>query len=367
MKSNVYFTDFRTDSCINTQEKLIKLSKAAGLGNLNLKKTFVAIKMHFGELGNLAFLRHNFAKTVTDLVKEKEGFPFLTDANTLYYGKRSNALDHLECAYLNGFSPLSVGCHILIADGLRGNEYLELPVRNGVHLKTAKVGNALANADVIISLTHFKGHEMSGFGGVIKNIGMGGASRAGKMEMHATSQPEIIKENCVACGMCVKNCSQQAISFVDKKATIDYSECVGCGQCLVMCRYEAINSKGSARVEVMCEKMSEYTQATLEGKESFHISIINNVSPQCDCWDNNDVPIVPDIGMLASFDTVALDKACIDLVNSSKQTDDSLLVDKGYKDGDKFAHIHPDTHWQATLDHGEKIGLGSQDYELIKI
>lgn len=367
MASKVYFTDFRTEAGTNTQDKLIKLVKAAGFDKLNLNKKFVAIKLHFGELGNLAFLRHNFAKTVVDLVKEKNGLPFLTDANTLYYGKRSNALDHLECAYLNGFSPLSVGCHILIADGLRGNEYVDLPVKNGIHLKTAKIGNALANADVIISLNHFKGHEMSGFGGAIKNIGMGGASRAGKMEMHATSQPEIIKEKCVACGMCIKNCAQKAISFVDKKADINYEKCVGCGQCLVMCRYEAINAKGSAKVETMCEKMAEYTVATLEGKENFHISIINNVSPHCDCWGSNDVPVVPDIGMLASFDTVALDKACIDLVNSSPHTDHSLLTDKGYKTGDKFTHIHPDTHWQSTLDHGEKIGLGSQKYELIKL
>lgn len=368
MKSKVYFTDFRTNSSNNIQKKLIKMVKEAGFNKLNLEKKFVAIKMHFGELGNLAFLRHNYAKTVVDLVKEKGGYPFLTDANTLYYGTRSNALDHLNTAYLNGFSPMSVGCNVLIADGLRGNEYMDIPVKNGVHLKTAKIGNAIANADAIISLTHFKGHEQSGFGGSIKNLGMGGAARAGKMEMHASSKPVINTETCVGCNMCVKNCASQAITLVNKKAVIDYAKCVGCGQCLVMCRYSSVVSGAQGDLVLMCEKMAEYTQAMIEEKENFHISIINNVSPNCDCWYTNDVPLVPDIGMLAGFDTVALDKACVDLVNKTPHLHNTVLTDKHYHgENDKFTYAHPDTHWQATLDHGEKIGLGTQSYEFIEV
>ncbi len=189
-KAKVYFADFRTTLTENLQQKLTRLMKAAGMDSIDFDKKFTAIKIHFGEPGNLAFLRPNWAKTVADFVKERGGKPFLTDCNTLYVGGRKNALDHLDSAYLNGFSPFSTGCHVIIADGLKGTDEAYVPVEGGEYVKEAKIGQAIMDADVFISLTHFKGHEASGFGGCLKNIGMGCGSRAGKMEQHNAGKPQ---------------------------------------------------------------------------------------------------------------------------------------------------------------------------------
>ncbi len=183
-KSKVYFTDFRTRIGVSLTKKLQMLIRAAGIGTIDMDGKFVAIKMHFGELGNLAYLRPNYAKAVADVVKELGGIPFLTDCNTLYPGSRKNALEHLECAQINGFNPQTTGCQILIGDGLRGTDDVEVPVRNGEYCKTAYIGRAIMDADIVISLTHFKGHEATGFGGTLKNIGMGCGSRGGKMAQH---------------------------------------------------------------------------------------------------------------------------------------------------------------------------------------
>ena len=191
--SKVYFTDFHTKAFGDgLPTKLKKLIRAAGIQKLDLDGKFVAIKMHFGEPGNLAYLRPNWARAVVDLVKSHGGKPFLTDCNTLYVGGRKNALDHIESAYINGFTPYSTGCHILIADGLKGNDEVEVPVEGGEYVKSAKIGRAVMDADVFISLTHFKGHEATGFGGAIKNIGMGCGSRAGKIEQHNSGKPFVL-------------------------------------------------------------------------------------------------------------------------------------------------------------------------------
>ena len=190
-KAKVYFADFRATLTENLQQKLTRLLKTAGMGTIDFDKKFTAIKIHFGEPGNLAYLRPNWAKTVADFVRERGGKPFLTDCNTLYVGGRKNALDHLDSAYLNGFSPFTTGCHVIIADGLKGTDEAYVPVEGGEYVKEAKIGQAIMDADVFISLTHFKGHESSGFGGCLKNIGMGCGSRAGKMEQHNAGKPQV--------------------------------------------------------------------------------------------------------------------------------------------------------------------------------
>lgn len=197
--STVYYTDFRCPVGTSLTEKLRRLCIAAGIKSIDMDGKFVAIKMHFGELGNLAFLRPNYAKVVADLCKEQGGQPFLTDCNTLYPGSRKNALEHLSCAQENGFWPMTTGCQIIIGDGLRGTDELEVPVPNGEYCKTAKIGRAIMDADIFISLTHFKGHEATGFGGAIKNIGMGCGSRAGKMEQHSSGKPAVQEELCRGC------------------------------------------------------------------------------------------------------------------------------------------------------------------------
>ena len=210
--STVYYTDFRCPVGTSLTDKLRRLCIAAGIKNIDMEGKFVAIKMHFGELGNLAYLRPNYAKVVADLCKEQGGMPFLTDCNTLYPGSRKNALEHLTCAQLNGFWPMTTGCQVIIADGLRGTDEVEVPVPNGEYCKTAKIGRAIMDADIFISLSHFKGHESTGFGGAIKNIGMGCGSRAGKMEQHASGHPAVQEDLCRGCHRCAKACADACLN-----------------------------------------------------------------------------------------------------------------------------------------------------------
>ena len=369
MKSKVYFTSIRTRPGNNMYDKLDKLINKAGIDALEVKDKLVALKIHFGEPGNLAYIRPNYAARIVKKIKEMGGRPFLTDCNTLYYGRRANAVDHLEAAMENGFNRIAVGCDVIIADGLTGTDAAEIPV-NLKYVKQAKIGTIIADSNIIISINHFKGHEQTGFGGALKNIGMGSGSRKGKMEMHSTSKPEMIEENCVACGMCIKNCPEKAIAYNSrKKAQIDYKKCIGCGQCVASCYYGSARAKYDQSAEILGEMIAEYAFAVLEGKQHFHISFIMNVSPDCDCFDCNDQALVPDIGIAASFDPVALDKACVDLVNQAPAILESRMSDKGtYKQGmDKFIHVHPDVHWKDCLKHAEEINLGSTDYKLIEV
>lgn len=368
-KAQVWFTDMRTKPGNNLLTKLDTLIKRTGIENIDFSNKFVAIKIHFGEPGNLAFIRPNYVKVISELVKAKGGKPFLTDAGTLYSGKRANAVDHIKSAYENGFVNAVTGCDVIIADGLKGVDYKEIVI-NEEYCKTAKIGSAFAEADVIISMNHFKGHEMTGFGGVLKNIGMGAASRGGKLELHSTSKPRIEKANCVGCDKCVKNCAHDAIHLdEDRKAWIEYDKCVGCGQCIAMCRFNSVQVVWDGASVIVTKKIAEYTKAALLDKQAFHINFIMNVSPDCDCWSNNDAAIVPDIGIMASFDPIALDQASADMVNSVTAATGPNRLDRGhYHTGeDKFTHIHPNTDWKAGLEHGEKIGLGNREYDLITI
>ena len=374
----VYFTDMRCKVGTSLLEKMDKLMLAAGIEQIDFNNAYVAIKIHFGEPGNLAFLRPNFAKTVVDRVKALGGRPFLTDCNTLYVGRRNNALVHLDAAYENGFSPFSTGCHVIIGDGLKGTDDVEVPVQGGVHVKSAMIGRAVMDADVIISLNHFKGHEMTGFGGAIKNIGMGCGSRAGKMAMHCNGKPKVKQHKCVGCRTCAKFCNQNAFSFdEDKKATIDNELCVGCGRCIGICNTHAIFSAVDGSGEDVNLRMAEYAKAVLDGRPHFHVSVINHVSPNCDCHGENDAAIIPDIGIFASFDPVALDKACIDAANAAPIIPTSALGDRQAEPQspscdceDKSSHfhiLHPSTDWRSQISHSEAIGLGSGQYELVRM
>ena len=366
-KSKVYFTDMRAEPGENLLQKLQKLIKKAGIGDIDFKNKYAAIKIHFGEPGNLSFLRPNFAKAVADTVKELGGRPFLTDCNTLYVGRRKNALDHMDAAYENGFSPFSTGCHVIIADGLKGTDEVLIPLEDGEYVKEAKIGRAVMDADVFISLNHFKGHEATGFGGALKNIGMGCGSRAGKMEMHSSGKPFVERELCISCGACVKNCAHGAISFPEKKASIDHGKCVGCGRCIGVCPVDAITPANDEANDILNYKIAEYTAAVLRGRPHFHISIIMDVSPFCDCHAENDLPIIPDVGMLASFDPVALDLCCADLCNAQPVLKGSIMEQREPIAHDHFTTLHPTTHWRAAIDHGAKMGLGSREYEMITV
>ena len=238
-------------------------------------------------------------------------------------------------------------------------------------VKTAKIGAAVAEADIVISLTHFKGHVNAGFGGCLKNIGMGCGSKKGKMEMHSSGTPRISKSRCIGCGMCVKHCNNDGVHIIDGKAVIDEAHCVGCGYCIAYCPKGAIMTKWDEAKPVMNKKIAEYTKAVLAGKPSFHISMVMDVSPECDCDSCNDVPVIPDIGMFASFDPVALDQACVDAANRAPIVPGSAADVEAAHDHapehDLFRIVHPDTDWEAGLIHAEKLGLGTREYELVKL
>ena len=241
-KSTVYFADFRCSDAENLQQKFARLLKTAGIAKIGLDGKYVAVKTHFGEPGCLAYLRPNWAKTLADSIRDAGGLPFLTDANTLYVGRRKNALDHISAAYENGFSPFATGCHVIIADGLKGTDDVAVPVPDGKYVKEAYIGRALVDADAIVSLTHFKCHEMTGIGGALKNLGMGGGSRAGKKSMHSSVHPQVDAAACVGCGKCTRECAHGACTVKNRKAHIDPAKCVGCGRCIGACNRDAIQS-----------------------------------------------------------------------------------------------------------------------------
>ena len=372
-QAKVYFSDLRCQPGTSLLNKLEKLIRTAGIDQIGFDRKLVAIKMHFGEPGNLAFLRPNYAKVVADVVKSMGGVPFLTDCNTLYPGRRKNALEHLDAAYENGFSPMSTGCQIIIGDGLRGNDDVEVPVAGGEYIQTAKIGKAIMEADVIISLSHFKGHEQTGFGGAIKNLGMGCGSRRGKMEQHAEGKPRISYRRCVGCQKCSTQCAHSAISYgEDRKASVDWDKCVGCGRCIAVCNFDAIHAGSDAAMEQLSCRMAEYTKAVVDGRPQFHISLVVDVSPYCDCHGENDLPIVPDVGMFASFDPVALDQACAEACLRQPPIPGSHLDEEMHKEGfcdhhDHFVNTTPESEWETCLAHAEKIGIGTREYELIEV
>lgn len=371
-KSKVYFTDFRTRVGVSLTEKLQRLIKKAGITDIDMDGKFVAIKMHFGELGNLSYLRPNYAKAVADVVKECGGKPFLTDCNTLYPGSRKNALEHLDCANINGFNTITTGCQIIIGDGLRGTDDITVPVRNGEYCKEAYIGRAVMDADIFISLTHFKGHESTGFGGAIKNIGMGCGSRAGKMQQHNSGKPIVHDDLCRGCRRCAKECGSDAITYENGKAVINQDICKGCGRCIGACVFDAIENQNWNANEILGRKMAEYSQAVCDGRPTFHISLVRDISPNCDCHGENDAPILPDVGIFASFDPVALDQACVDAYlhatpMPNSQLSDNLADPHWHHHHDNFLDSNPNVRWKETLEHAEKIGLGTREYELIQM
>jgi len=369
--SKVYFTNLRAKPSQNLLKKLEALIVKAGIETIEFDRKIVALKIHFGEPGNMAYLRPNYAARIVKYLKAKGAIPFLTDCNTLYYGRRSNAPDHLEAAFENGYNPMATGCPVIIADGIRGTEFREIEL-NMEFCASAKIGSAIADSDVLISLNHFKGHEMTGFGGALKNLGMGCASVGGKLFLHSGASPEIYEKNCTGCKVCEKYCAHDAIAVgKDKIAHIDYDKCVGCGQCVAVCQYDSARVVWQGSSEIVNKRIAEYSLAVVRDKPSFHINFIMNVSPDCDCWGFNDYPLVPDLGIAASFDPVALDQACADLVKAAPALPGSRMFD-GHKHNDligedKFKKAHPETSWEAGLDHGVRIGLGKREYELINL
>jgi len=366
-KAKVYFADMRARHKKGLLEKVELLWEKAGFSSVVEKGDLVALKLHFGERGNTGYVRPQFTRRLVELVKKNGGKPFLTDANTLYAGSRANAVDHLVTAIENGFAYAVVDAPLVIADGLTGKDYISVEVA-GRHFAEVKIASAVYHADSLVAVTHFKGHEMTGFGGVLKNLGMGCGCRSGKQMMHSDVLPKVNPAKCRGCGKCLAWCPAGAMSVVGKTCVIDESRCIGCGECTVTCPAHAIAINWKTEPDAIQEKIVEYAAGALKNKNGKcgFVTFITDVSPECDCYGFSDAPLVRDIGILASKDPVALDQACVDLVNAEEVLPGSRL--EGRKTaGDLFGSLYPEVDWRRQLSYAEEMGLGTRNYELVKI
>lgn len=369
MPSRVFFTDMRAGFKKSLLDKTEKLFLSAGFKDVIGSGDLVAVKLHFGESGNTGYIRPQYLRRIVKLIKAAGGKPFLTDANTLYVGSRSNAVNHLQTAVENGFAYAVVDAPLIIADGLSGKDYVNVNIGRK-HFKEVKISSAAFHADALVVVTHFKGHEMTGFGGALKNAGMGLGSRSGKQMMHSDILPSVNPDKCKGCERCSQWCPAGAIgvSPETKISEVNPEKCIGCGECTVTCPVQAIDVNWKTEPDIIQEKIVEYVDGVLRNKKGkcCFITFVNNVSPDCDCYGWNDAPLVKDIGILASFDPVALDQACVDLVNRESALANTRLAGK---DGveDKFRALYPAIDWTRQLVYAETIGLGKRNYQLIKI
>ena len=355
MKSKVYFVKTEdADQIAHVDKELGKLLASGQVLDIISPENKVAVKLHFGEKGNNGYVRPPHLRVICDEIKKKGGKAFLSDANTLYRGQRLNCKDHLAIAQAHGFSKKSVGVDIFIPDDNKKEDTKEIEI-NRRFIKTAKIGSCFADADAIVAVTHFKGHGLTGFGGALKNLGMGCAMREGKLAQHCDVAPAFYQDKCTGCGSCADVCPVDAITIEDDKAVLDSTKCIGCASCVAVCPSMAIFINLEAGDEVQ-EKMVEYASAVLKnkkGKAAF-ISFVLRVTKECDCWSFKNPKIAPDVGILASFDPVAIDKAGLDLVNKVSGKD-------------LFKEVHPDHNALKQLEYAQELGLGSMDYELINL
>lgn len=366
MASTVHFADMRAGHRENLFTKLERLLNEAGIEGVVSRGDLTAIKLHFGEKGGHAYIRPTFLRRIVDKTREFGGQPFLTDSCTLYPGERKEAVSALACGIENGFAYSVVGAPLIMCDGLRGHAARRIEI-DGEILRKVDIAEGILDADALIAVSHFKCHELTGFGGAIKNLGMGCSSREGKLEQHSSVAPEVAEKYCSACGACIKACVHDAIRFIEGVARIDAEMCAGCGRCITVCQETAIKIQWNEAPNLVMRKMAEYAKGALHGKKgkTLFVNFITQVSPACDCYGHSDSPIIPDLGILASTDPVALDQACADLVNGAQGLPGTALSGGEEPGGDKFRGVHPEIDWETTLEHAEKIGLGHRKYELI--
>lgn len=349
------------------EKKITRLIEEAKLADYITAKDLTAVKVHFGETGNHTFIPPWFIRPIVDKIKFKGGKPFLTDTNTLYLGQRKNSVDHLITGIMHGFDYSVIGAPLIIADGLKGLNFENVPI-NKKHFKTVKIARDIYDADSMVVVSHFKGHVMAGFGGAIKNLAMGCAPPQGKVEQHG-AHPAADAEKCSGCGTCITLCPQDTIEIIDGKAVVHPEKCIGCGECIANCPTKAMELDWTAEIPPFTERLTEYALGAIVNKKDkvFFINFVMNVTGDCDCMAYSDTPIINDIGILASTDPVALDKACLDLVNQAIGNQYSVLK-KNFSPGeDKFKGVHDYTKGEIQLNYGEAIGLGSRSYILKEI
>ncbi len=365
--SKVYFADFKCSAKDNMYSKTKRIFTEAGYDKNINKKEFTAIKIHYGEYGNTGFIPAQIIRTIVEKVNESGGIPFVTDTNTLYRGNRSNAVDSLNNAFMNGFVKEVVGAPVIIADGLKGNDF-KIIETNSKHYKEIKVASAIHDADAVIVVSHVKGHELYGLGGALKNVAMGCAPPSGKQTIHSDLKPRVKTGKCTGCGTCVNRCPAYAISFNnEKKAEIHQDKCISCGECTVLCPEDAIPVVWKTDHKGLHERTAEYVKGIIDSnsKKWMFINYIMNVTPECDCYFWSDIPIVNDIGILASSDPVAIDRASADLINQRKPLPGSKIGEKKGEE-DNLRKLY-DIDWKYLLDYSENIGIGKNAYDFIEI
>ncbi|MBF0541509.1 MAG: DUF362 domain-containing protein [Nitrospirae bacterium] len=354
-KSNVYFSSLKNSKMTSPLEKISRLFERCAPSKMFSKGDLIAIKVHFGELGNTSFLRPIFLRPIIETLKSLETKPFLTDTNTLYIGMRTNSVDHFHNAMLNGFGYSTLQVPVIIADGLRGEQSVSIQVSQEL-LESVSIASEIAHSDGMVVVSHFKGHEVSGFGGAIKNMSMGCASRQGKLQMHSVTRPVVDVSICSACGKCQDNCQSKAID-IEKTAFIS-TRCVGCSRCIAVCPEKAIGHNWDESASNIQKKMIEYASGTIKALNSrlIFINILTSISPACDCYKGNDAPITGDLGFMASLDPIAIDRASYEMVINSTP-----------HKSDPFREIYDYLDPEVQFRHAKKIGLGNADYNLIDI
>jgi len=355
-KSKVFFIPVsEADTTAVVAEKLKKLLTESRLLDFLSSGLKVAVKIHFGEEGNTGFVRPEYVKVICDSVWQRKATPFLSETNTLYKGKRTNSQDHLALAAEHGFTQKTIGAEIIIPDDSRPENTIDIKINQRL-IKTAKLVRFFKDVDALVAINHFKGHMVTGFGGALKNLGMGCASRAGKLMQHAGISPVIDEQECVGCGECEKACPVKAIELKDNKSVIDGVKCIGCATCIAVCPSSAIDVDWGAGADNLPEKMVEYTLAVMKGKRG-KLAFLNfaiKITKDCDCLAKDDPRVSPDIGILASHDPVSIDQASLDLVNKACGKD-------------IFTQLHPRRNSRRQLIYANELGLGSLDYELITL
>ncbi|RME24575.1 MAG: DUF362 domain-containing protein [Deltaproteobacteria bacterium] len=353
----------------NRLDKLRSLFERAGFGRLISAGDRVAVKVHWGEPGNVGYLHPPYARTVVEMVRDAGGKPFVTDTNTLYVGMRRDAVDNLRAAALDGYTAETLGAPIIVADGLCGNDWRGVDVPDSL-VGQAKIAAAIADADAMIVLTHVKSHMLFGFGGALKNLGMGCATPAGKQVLHSDLRPRVEPDKCHGDRICVRRCPERCIDMVDHNgrqvARIDQERCVGCGECTAACPHEAIPINWTTSPDRIFRKTAEYAWAAVQGKEGKvgYLNMMVTINPDCDCCDWNDVPFAPDLGMAASVDPVAIDAACMDILARAPAVPGSKAAGRDAADTIRAVY---DVDYRQILGFAEKLGLGTSDYRLVKL
>jgi uncharacterized Fe-S center protein len=363
--SEVFFAQVGSSGGKGLLENLRALFKKAGFADCLSPKDLVAVKLHFGEHGCTSFIPSIYIREIVEEIKLNGGNPFLTDTGVLYLGKRRNAYDHVLTAFANGFGYASTGAPVIIADGLRGSDVLQIEIP-GKYYRHVDVAGVIVQADSLVVLSHITGHNLTGFAGTFKNLGMGAVGRKVKLSIHELVRPEIEAGRCDACATCVRQCPAEAL-YIDRKnksAAIDLSLCIGCGECVNVCENEAISIKWRGESGQAQEKLVEAASAVIKQKQGkiCYFNFLLNVTPSCDCWERSLAPMVPDIGILASKDPVAIDQAAADMVKEAPPALDSTCADPARRftpaDGGP---------WDIQLRFAEMIGLGSRSYNLVEL